>query len=213
MYARAVVLGHMLQPHPQRQGPRDVYRAEAAGRCDRAAVSPSALAQGAQQVSLKRVVAAAALIGLIANFSMHLINLRMQNLGIAGSLIGLSVAVQAFAIFATALTARNVVARVGLRSTLPLSSIACAVASAAIFFSTDIVLITVLRMVFGASLTFLLIASEYIVTMRSDKGSRGYLIAWYTSALGAGTIVGPLLASMLGINEAGSFFFGASMLL
>src|SRR5205085_1996084 len=40
-------------------------------------------------------VAAAAFVGLIATFSMHLINLRMQRIGISGSAISWSVAIQA----------------------------------------------------------------------------------------------------------------------
>jgi MFS family permease len=214
--ARAIITAQLLQPRSARRLPVERYVPGYPSPDVQSASQIAGRAPGAQRVplgSVTQAVAAAALIGLIANFSMHLINLRMQNLGIAGSLISLSVAVQAFAIFVSALAAKTVIARAGLRCTLPVGSISCAVALVAIFFSADIYLITVLRVIFGAGLTFLLIASEYLVTVRSDRGNKGHLIAWYTSALGAGTVVGPLLASTLGINESGSFLFGASMLM
>ncbi len=212
--ARAIITAQLLQPRSARQLPIERYVPRSPDAQSASHIADGAA--GARRVplgSVTQAVAAAALIGLIANFSMHLINLRMQNLGIAGSLISLSVAVQAFAIFVSALAAKTVIARAGLRCTLPVGSISCAVALVAIFFSADIYLITVLRVIFGAGLTFILIASEYLVTVRSDKGNKGHVIAWYTSALGAGTVVGPLLASTLGINESGSFLFGASMLM
>src|ERR1041385_2188303 len=76
--------------------------------------SPSAVVnqqvhQTAQFGNVTWAVVAAAFIGLIATFAMHLINLRMQSLGIAGSLIGMSVAIQAFAICVSALVAKQIV--------------------------------------------------------------------------------------------------------
>ena len=80
MYAaRAVVLGQMLQPRSQRQWRRDPY-GEAAARVapDQLAAAPS-LVQGARRFGPTRVVAAAALIAPIANFSLHLIDLLSVN--------------------------------------------------------------------------------------------------------------------------------------
>ena len=158
-------------------------------------------------------VVAASFVGLIATFAMHLVNLRMQSLGIAASLISFSVAVQAVAICATALTAKQLIARVGLRFTLPVSSVVCSIALVATYFATDVYTIVVLRAVFAVGLTFPVITSEYLVTARCDESNRGSVVAWYTTALGFGTIIGPLLVSTLGISESASFLLGATMLL
>src|SRR6185295_11157361 len=187
-------------PHPEREPasePRDQQTSRPVHRVD----------------DVRWVIAIAAFTGLIANFAMHLVNLRMQNLGIGGSLISLSVAIQAFAICATALVAQHVVARAGLKSTLPLSSVLCSLALIAIFFSTDFHAITVWRVVFAVGLTCPLITSEYLVTIRSNDTNRERLIAWYVTALGIGAIAGPLLVSVIGINESSSFLAGAAMLL
>src|SRR5262249_13197507 len=158
-------------------------------------------------------VAAAAFVGLIATFSMHLVNLRMQNIGISASLISWSVAVQALAICLTALAATPLVARTGLRYTMPASSLLCGAALVAIFYSSDIYVINGLRALFAIGLTFLVVASEYLVTARCEEGNRGSVIAWYTTAIGTGTIIGPFLVSVVGIDGSGSFFLGAAMLL
>ena len=177
----------------------------------RAEAQPALQAASAPTVTF--AIVAASFVGLIATFAMHLVNLRMQSLGIAASLISFSVAVQAVAICVTALAAKQLIARVGLRFTLPASSVACSVALVATFFASDLYPIVVLRAVFAVGLTFLVITSEYLVTARCDESNRGSVVAWYTTALGFGTIVGPLLVSTLGISESASFLLGATMLL
>src|SRR5262249_15945058 len=99
------------------------------------------------------------------------------------------------------------------RATLPLTSILCAASLVAIFFVADSYALNALRVLFAIGLTFLLISSEYVVTIRANTSNRAGLIAWYTTAVGAGAIIGPLLISMIGMKESGSFLVGAGMLL
>jgi MFS family permease len=215
--ARALAANIMLRPSPpRREPPPDRYASTYHYP------EPPAANDLTERLPLRKIsradtatwaIAAAAFIGLIASFSMHLINLRMQNLGFAGAAISFSVALQALAICASALAARRMIANVGLRHTLPISSILCAIALVGIFFNMDIYVINALRIVFSIGLTFLLIASEYLVTVRGGESNRGRVIAWYTTALGAGAISGPLLVSIMGIKESGSFLIGAAMLL
>jgi MFS family permease len=160
-----------------------------------------------------RAVAAAALVGLIANFSMHLVNLRMQNLQFGGPAISLSVAVQAFAICLSALAAQRLIARTGLRCTLGASSLLCSIALVAIFCTGDIYAINALRVAFAIGLTFLVIASEYLVTARCESSNRGSVIGWYMTALGAGTIIGPFLVGIMGTQDLTAWLIGAAMLL
>jgi hypothetical protein len=65
--------------------------------------------------------------------------------------------------------------------------------------------------VFAAGLTFFLIASEYIVTVRNHESGQGRLIGWYATGVGAGAIAGPLLVGVIGVNELGCFLTGTVM--
>jgi len=201
----------MLRPLGREQAALETYAAPRAY----AAPSPPLIRQErpAGTEAAKWAVGAAAFIGLIATFTMHTINLRMQNVGIGGAAISLSVALQALAICVAALLGKPIIATIGLRRTLPVSSVCCAAALVGIFFSRDLYAIGLLRIVFAIGLTFPVIASEYLVTVRGSSDNRGSVIAWYTTALGAGAIAGPMLVSFMGITESGAFLAGASMLL
>jgi MFS family permease len=163
--------------------------------------------------NVKWLIAIAAFIGMLASFSMHLVNLRMQNIGISGSVISLSVAIQALAICISAFAAKSIFERTGLRSMLAAGAILSSGSLAAIYFSQDAFVISALRVAFAAGLTPLVIASEYIVTVQNRDDFRGHVVAWYATALGLGTIAGPLLLSVLNIDDASSFTSGAAMLL
>src|SRR5947207_1478233 len=68
----------------------------------------------------------AALVAFATNLSMHLLNLRMQNLGSNETVIGLSVAAQALGIILIAPFAKRVIAKLGVRMTFVLGlSIMC----------------------------------------------------------------------------------------
>src|SRR5262245_13200659 len=120
MYAgRALGIAPLLAPaRPARRIPRDPYVPSHAALYLQPAhvpVVPLQTRPVARFTSATWAVVSAALIGLVTNFAMHLVNLRMQNLGISGSLISLSVAIQAAAICLSALAARQVVGKWGLR--------------------------------------------------------------------------------------------------
>ncbi|HKF93458.1 MAG TPA: hypothetical protein VKB96_02440, partial [Gammaproteobacteria bacterium] len=104
--ARVIATSMLLHTEPRHQ-PRDVYvsRYPAPHPKDEPESAALTLRRGASVDNEAWTVTTAALIGLIASFSLHLVNLRMQNLGIAGSLISLSVAIQALAICISALVA------------------------------------------------------------------------------------------------------------
>src|SRR5262250_1788891 len=63
-------------------------------------------------------ISAAALVGLATNLSMHLLNLRMQHMGVSGFGIGLSVAIQALGIIVAAPATKHVISLFGIRRTL-----------------------------------------------------------------------------------------------
>jgi predicted MFS family arabinose efflux permease len=203
----------VLQAHYQRQD----YRAGSAEPFGRSrTVGPAGIVPERmlpRYESIAWTVVAAAFIGLLANFSMHLINLRMQKLGIPASQISLSVALQAVGICVFALMAKSVIARAGLRPMLPFGAACSGLALIAIYQASEIHAINSLRVLFACGLVFLLIASEYLVTARGNEENRGRLVGLYAMALGAGTAVGPLLIGVFGIDESAPFLAGAAMFL
>jgi MFS family permease len=167
----------------------------------------------ASRLDIARGIAAACLIILVSNFAMHLVNLRMHDLGIAGSTISWTVALQALAICVSALAARPLLAHLGLRALLPASAIVCAGALVATFFATGVLVFAVLRAFYAVGLTLLVIGSEYLVTARAARENSGRLIACYTTAVATSALGGPLLVGMLGVNHSSAFLVGAAIVL
>lgn len=156
-------------------------------------------------------ITSATLIGIIASYSMHLVNLRMKAGGFTGSEISLSVALQAFGICISVMLGRHIVARVGLKRTIPVAATLCAVSLAALCLNHGLFFVYAARAAFAFGLGFLLIASEYFVTC-GDPATRAERVATYTTALAAGSVAGPFLAGLGGITVA-SFLIGSAIIL
>src|SRR5262249_50736320 len=90
----------------------------------------------------------AALVALATNLSMHLLNLRMQNLGATETAIGLSVAAQASGIILIAPFAKKVIARLGLRMTFMLGVLVTSGTLLMFGFVAGILKLTLPRLVF-----------------------------------------------------------------
>jgi MFS family permease len=156
-------------------------------------------------------ILSASLIGLIASYSMHLVNLRMKAGGFTGSEISLSVALQALGICISVMLGRHIIARIGLKRTIPVAAVLCAFSLAALCLNYGLFFVYVVRGAFAFGLGFLLIASEYFVTC-GDRDSRAERVASYTTALAAGSVAGPFLAGFGGITIA-SFLIGSAVIL
>jgi predicted MFS family arabinose efflux permease len=156
-------------------------------------------------------ITSATLIGLIASYSMHLVNLRMKAGGFTGTEISLSVALQALGICISVMLGRHIVARIGLKRTIPVAAALCAVSLAALSLNLDLSSIYVVRVAFALGLGFLLIASEYFVTC-GERATRAGRVASYTTALAAGSVAGPFLAGLGGMTVS-SFLVGSAIIL
>jgi len=154
-------------------------------------------------------IAAATLIGFATNLSMHLLNLRMQSLGVSGSGIGVSVAIQALGIVFAAPLTKYAIGRYGVRQTLVAGSLLCTDTLAAFSVVTDLFVWNALRFVFAGGLAFLFTTSESLIIARADGGNRGRVVAWYATALATGTSAGPLLITVIGIQGASPLLWGA----
>lgn len=158
-------------------------------------------------------LAAASAVGLLASFVMHLLNLRMQALGFSMATISWSVALQAISICVSALVARRIIARVGLRATLTAAALVCAGSLLTLALSAELSVLNVFRLVFGSGLVFLLIAAEFLVTARCDPANRAYLVASFSSVIGLGAIGAPLLLGHLDVQGMSPFIAAGAMLL
>jgi predicted MFS family arabinose efflux permease len=171
--------------------------------------SPAAHAHREGTATIVAFIAAATLIGFATNLSMHLLNLRMQSLGVSGSSIGVSVAIQALGIVFAAPLTKYAIGRYGVRQTLVAGSLLCTATLAAFSIVTDLFVWNALRFVFAGGLAFLFTTSESLIIARADGGNRGRVVAWYATALATGTSAGPLLITVIGIQGASPLLWGA----
>jgi predicted MFS family arabinose efflux permease len=154
-------------------------------------------------------IVAAAFIGFATNLSMHLLNLRMQSLGVTSSGIGVSVAIQALGIVFAAPLTKHAIARYGVRQTLVLGSLLCTATLAAFSVITDLFVWNALRFAFAGGLALLFTTSESLIIARADGSNRGRVVAWYATALATGTSAGPLMIAVIGIQGAAPLLWGA----
>jgi len=157
-------------------------------------------------------ILAAALVAFATNLSMHLLNLRMQRLGISEFHIGLSVAAQALGIVLVAPLAKYVISALGIRRTFIVGAFIAS--SALVVFSqlSEAWLLSGLRMIFATGVALLFVVSESLVVTRADAANRGQIIGWYATALGIGTTAGPAFITIIGVEGLepllwGAFFF------
>ena len=150
--------------------------------------------------SIVAFISAAALVGFATNLSMHLLNLRMQHLGLSELAIGVSVAIQALGIVVVAPFTKHVIARCGVRQTLIIGALVCAVTLTAFGFVERLYLWDGMRFVFAAGLALLFTSSESLVISRAGAANRGRLVGWYATALASGTTAGPLLIALIGVQ-------------
>jgi MFS family permease len=155
-------------------------------------------------------VLASSILGAASSFALHLVNLRMQSLGVEPSLISLSVAVQAAAICITAFALRSLIRRSGLKQITLFSVVSAAALLIATYFVREAWAFIVMRALFGFCVTASVIAAEFLVTLRTNENRNPQLIAWFTASLGVGGLVGPMLISVSGVSELHAFLIGAS---
>jgi predicted MFS family arabinose efflux permease len=171
--------------------------------------APAAVVAPASRAAIVAFIASAALIGFATNLSMHLLNLRMQSLGVSSAGIGVSVAIQALGIVLAAPMTKYAIGRYGVRQTLVAGSLLCTATLAAFSVVTDMFVWNALRFVFAGGLALLFTTSESLIIARADGGNRGRVVAWYATALATGTSAGPLLIALIGIQGAAPLLWGA----
>jgi len=157
-------------------------------------------------------ILAAALVAFATNLSMHLLNLRMQKLGVSEFHIGLSVAAQALGIVLVAPLAKYAIFALGIRQTFVIGAFIASSALIVFTHVSDALLLSALRMLFATGVALLFVVSESLVVTRADAANRGRVIGWYATALGIGTTAGPAFITVTGVEGLepllwGAFFF------
>src|SRR5260370_5191013 len=154
----------------------------------------------ARLIPITGFIAAAAVVGFATNLSMHLLNLRMQAMGLSGFEIGTSVAIQALGITVAAPVTKPVIGFCGVRAAILAGALLSSMALIAFISLSELAIWNAVRFVFGAGLALLFTASESLIISRAEAGNRGRIVGWYATALAAGTAAGPLLVTMIGIQ-------------
>jgi|GEM_PF-6095379 len=163
----------------------------------------------ARLIPITGFIAAAAVVGFATNLSMHLLNLRMQAMGLSGLEIGTSVAIQALGITFAAPVTKHVIGFCGVRAAILAGALLSSMALIAFISLSELAIWNAVRFVFGAGLALLFTASESLIISRADAGNRGRIVGWYATALAAGTAAGPLLVTMIGIQGSTPLLWGS----
>jgi len=155
---------------------------------------------GGRLTSIVVFILTAVLVAFATNLSMHLVNLRMQSLGISEFYIGVSVATQALGIVLVAPFAKNFISALGIRRTFILGALISSSTLIAFNFAALPFTLAVLRLVFATGLALLFVVSESLVITRTSAENRGKVIGWYATGLAVGTTAGPAFITLTGVS-------------
>lgn len=165
--------------------------------------------RGSDFSSLVVFISTAVLVAFATNLSMHLLNLRMQSLGISEFYIGLSVAAQALGIVLVAPLTKHFIAALGIRQSFVLGAFIASSSILVFQVVSDPLLVALLRAVFATGLALLFVVSESLVITRTDAGNRGQVIGWYATGLAVGTTAGPAFITVTGVDGLTPLIWGA----
>ncbi|MHA1600914.1 MAG: MFS transporter [Alphaproteobacteria bacterium] len=147
------------------------------------------------------------------SFILPLLSLILEQQGTSGTLIGLSVASEAGAIFFVAPFAPRLLARLG-----PVQTMLLAIAVRLVTFLLMPVFPNVwawfpLRMLGGAGAGLMWIVSEAWINQTVDDHNRGRMLSLYTMALALGYALGPLILAQTGTEGWPPFIAGAAIMI
>ncbi|HEY5598727.1 MAG TPA: MFS transporter, partial [Kiloniellales bacterium] len=147
------------------------------------------------------------------SFILPLLSLILERQGTSSTLIGLSVAGEAVAVFAVAPFAPRLLVRLG-----PVKAMLLAIAIRLVTFLLLPVFPNVwawfpLRMLGGAGASMMWIVSEAWINQTVDDHNRGRMLSLYSIALALGYSIGPLVLAQTGSEGWTPFLVGAAVML
>jgi MFS family permease len=166
--------------------------------------------RGGTLTSIVVFISTAVLVAFATNLSMHLVNLRMQSLGISEFYIGVSVATQALGIVLVAPFAKYFISALGIRRTFILGALISSSTLIAFNFAALPFTLAVLRLIFATGLALLFVVSESLVITRTSADNRGKVIGWYATGLAVGTTAGPAFITLTGVGGTEPLLWSAA---
>lgn len=178
-----------------------------------AARGPVTAAPRAAAPALYAAIAAIALVGVGLSLTVPLIAVRMEAAGYSAQANGASTALAGVATLLVSPMAPTFVRRLGARVTLSGSICVCAVALVALALVDDLDWWFPLRFVFSAALSLVFVVSEYAVSALAPPDRRGFWIGVYSTCLGVGFVLGPVILGLVGADGGAAFFIAAGVCL
>ena len=162
--------------------------------------------------SLIAVTASLTVLALIHGLSMPLLALVLEGQGVEKSLIGLSSATQAVAVFVIAPFLPRWISRFGLARLMIGSMLTTIVLFMLLPVFPNVYAWFPLRFLLGISGSLLWIGGEVWVNQMVDDSARGRVVAFYTAALSAGMAIGPFVLVLTGTEGWPPFLAAAALI-
>ncbi len=167
---------------------------------------------GERRRSLIAVTASLTVLALIHGLTMPLLALVLEAQGVEKSLIGLSSATQAVAVFTIAPFMPRWIARFGLARLMIGSMLMTIAVFLLLPVFPNVYAWFPLRFLLGVSGSLLWIGGEAWVNQMVDDSARGRVVACYTAALSAGMAIGPFVLVLTGTEGWPPFLAAAALI-
>lgn len=168
---------------------------------------------GRQVRGLIAATSTIAVFGITVGLAVPLLTLVLERQGYGEGLIGLNAAAQFLGIMGFAPLAPRAIRRFGLFRLMATCLVICAACLALLPIFNDYGAWLLIRLLFGGAEGLLFVAAETWVNQAVDDRVRGRVVAVYGTALAAGFAIGPLIISVVGIDDNTPFVIGAVLVL
>jgi MFS family permease len=148
------------------------------------------------------------LVGVSLSLFIPLLSIRMEQMGISGTVSGLNSAVAGIGTLCVAPFVPKLAARFGLPRIIMVSLMTSA-ATAIGFFLLPFVAWFPLRFMFGVSIGTLFVLSEYWITAAATPARRGLIMGIYATMLSVGFVCGPIILKLTGTTGFPPYAAGA----
>lgn len=151
--------------------------------------------------NLRVIISAAAivtLVGVSLSVSGPLLSLEMERWGTPSTMVGLSAALAGLGNLLTVPFVPRLARWIGVKPLIAIMLVISAGLHVAFWFVPGFVIWSAFRFVLGGSIGTLFVLSEYWVAAGADPARRGIVMGAYSTALGMGFAIGPMLLALTG---------------
>lgn len=152
-------------------------------------------------------------VGVGLSLSMPLLSMLFEQRGIVGHWIGLSTAMAGLAAIVAGPVITPMAQKFGLVRSLTSLLVMAAVSLLGLYATESFLATFPLRFLFHASITGVIILSEFWINAKAPPERRGLFLGLYTTMLSVGFVIGPLILNLTGIQGPAPFVIGAVIIL